>query len=350
MPFELVVTVLIFVVCGLAWLAATVYQVGRSWVEKYQIAATERSILAATGSAQITRLVILLREDLNTYSRAQDKLGQIAADPRLAMSAFQAALKSQDQRMQRTAVKGLVYLGQAESVAPLLGFHRRCAIILRSEVSEALVVLAKIAPIRGEGRFFDIFRQVIGTPANEHYPVQTKVGQLERLLHLGVQRSAELSAKEYAFLFQYAIKYADNLALSENTRFRYQGEDFKRAIDSIQFQSKRSQGAWADPKQEERRKREWAKAQQAQGRRTQDGHERPDHQKRIIRDYYKTLQVDPSAEPEVIAAAYRRLAAKYHPDVNGRQDATPRMQLLNEAYAVLSNPAHRKRYDQLRTQ
>jgi DnaJ-class molecular chaperone len=39
-----------------------------------------------------------------------------------------------------------------------------------------------------------------------------------------------------------------------------------------------------------------------------------------LADPYKTLQVDPEAEDEVIAAAYRRLARKYHPDSTGGTD------------------------------
>lgn len=62
-------------------------------------------------------------------------------------------------------------------------------------------------------------------------------------------------------------------------------------------------------------------------------------------DYYAILQVDPRAEAEVIEAAYRRLAAKYHPDVNHSPEALQRMKLLNAAYAVLSNPEKRNAYD-----
>lgn len=66
-------------------------------------------------------------------------------------------------------------------------------------------------------------------------------------------------------------------------------------------------------------------------------------------DFYRTLQVDPAAEPAVIQAAYRRLAARYHPDVarRGEPDAE-RMAELNAAYAVLSDPAARARYDAAR--
>lgn len=66
------------------------------------------------------------------------------------------------------------------------------------------------------------------------------------------------------------------------------------------------------------------------------------------RDYYEVLQVDPRAEPEVIHAAYRRLAAKYHPDVNRTPEAAERMKELNAAFTVLGNPERRREYDAIR--
>ncbi len=66
-------------------------------------------------------------------------------------------------------------------------------------------------------------------------------------------------------------------------------------------------------------------------------------------DYYTVLQVDPGAEGEVSQAAYRRLAAKYHPDVAPSPGALERMKLLNAAYQVLSDPEKRKAYDLSRT-
>jgi len=65
-------------------------------------------------------------------------------------------------------------------------------------------------------------------------------------------------------------------------------------------------------------------------------------------DYYRVLQVDPDAEPEVIAAAYRKLAAKYHPDVNSSPEANTRMQEINVAYGVLGDPSARAEYDRAR--
>jgi DnaJ-class molecular chaperone len=63
-------------------------------------------------------------------------------------------------------------------------------------------------------------------------------------------------------------------------------------------------------------------------------------------DPYAVLQVARNAEPEVIAAAYRSLARKYHPDKNAASAAgTQRMQEINRAYEILKDPAKRKAYD-----
>jgi GGDEF domain-containing protein len=61
-------------------------------------------------------------------------------------------------------------------------------------------------------------------------------------------------------------------------------------------------------------------------------------------DYYMILQVHPSAEPEIIKSAYRRLAQMYHPDVNRDPQSQKKMQLINQAYAVVSDPAQRRSY------
>ena len=59
-------------------------------------------------------------------------------------------------------------------------------------------------------------------------------------------------------------------------------------------------------------------------------------------DYYEVLQVHPEAEPDVIRAAYRILARKYHPDHGGDPR---RMIALNDAWDVLGDPARRAAYD-----
>lgn len=65
-------------------------------------------------------------------------------------------------------------------------------------------------------------------------------------------------------------------------------------------------------------------------------------------DPYKTLQVDSEAEDEVIQAAYRRLARKYHPDVAPGAEAAARMAAINAAWELLGDPVKRALYDRER--
>jgi curved DNA-binding protein CbpA len=62
-------------------------------------------------------------------------------------------------------------------------------------------------------------------------------------------------------------------------------------------------------------------------------------------DPYKILQVDPEAEDEVIQAAYRRLAQKYHPDRATGSDAVERMVAINAAWELIGEPDRRRAYD-----
>jgi molecular chaperone DnaJ len=65
----------------------------------------------------------------------------------------------------------------------------------------------------------------------------------------------------------------------------------------------------------------------------------------MARDYYETLGVSRDADKEEIKQAYRRLARKYHPDVNKESGAEERFKEINRAYEVLSEPEVRARYD-----
>ncbi|MGL4185808.1 MAG: DnaJ C-terminal domain-containing protein [Thiotrichaceae bacterium] len=65
------------------------------------------------------------------------------------------------------------------------------------------------------------------------------------------------------------------------------------------------------------------------------------------KDYYKILGVERNADQDTIRKAYRRLAAKYHPDRNKEKDAEERFKEVNEANEVLSDPEKRQRYDTL---
>ena len=66
-----------------------------------------------------------------------------------------------------------------------------------------------------------------------------------------------------------------------------------------------------------------------------------------FRDYYEILGMQRSASQGEIQRAYRKLARKYHPDVNKASNAEEKFKEINEAYEVLKDPEKRKMYDQL---
>lgn len=66
-----------------------------------------------------------------------------------------------------------------------------------------------------------------------------------------------------------------------------------------------------------------------------------------FKDYYQILGVSRNATAEEVKKAFRRLARKYHPDISKEPDAELRMQEINEANTVLSDPEKRAAYDQL---
>lgn len=65
------------------------------------------------------------------------------------------------------------------------------------------------------------------------------------------------------------------------------------------------------------------------------------------KDYYEILGVKRDASEAEIKSAYRKLARKYHPDVNKTKEAESKFKDINEAYEVLSDKAKRQRYDSL---
>lgn len=67
-----------------------------------------------------------------------------------------------------------------------------------------------------------------------------------------------------------------------------------------------------------------------------------------FQDYYEVLGVDRKADMPALRKAFRGLARKYHPDVNGQDpNAETKFKIINEAYEVLSDPKKRRRYDEL---
>src|ERR1043165_5460869 len=64
-------------------------------------------------------------------------------------------------------------------------------------------------------------------------------------------------------------------------------------------------------------------------------------------DYYKVLEISKTASENDIKSAYRKLARKYHPDLNPNDEtAKKKFQQINEANEVLSDPEKRKKYDE----
>ncbi|MCL2767814.1 MAG: DnaJ domain-containing protein, partial [Synergistaceae bacterium] len=63
------------------------------------------------------------------------------------------------------------------------------------------------------------------------------------------------------------------------------------------------------------------------------------------KDYYKILGIEHNATSEQIRKAHRKLAKKYHPDVNKEAGAEQKFKDVNEAYEVLKDPDKRQKYD-----
>jgi curved DNA-binding protein len=67
-----------------------------------------------------------------------------------------------------------------------------------------------------------------------------------------------------------------------------------------------------------------------------------------FKDYYNLLGVEPDADNKAIKTAYRKLARKYHPDVNPDEGAEDKFKEVAEAYEVLKDAGRRAEYDELR--
>ena len=66
----------------------------------------------------------------------------------------------------------------------------------------------------------------------------------------------------------------------------------------------------------------------------------------MAKDYYETLGVERKASKEQIKKAYKRLAKKFHPDLNKDSDSSDKFKEINEAASVLGDDSKRQSYDQ----
>ncbi len=62
--------------------------------------------------------------------------------------------------------------------------------------------------------------------------------------------------------------------------------------------------------------------------------------------FYKTLMLAEIADEEIISTVYRKLAQRFHPDIDPSPEAARRMREINEAYATLRDPDKRRKYDE----
>lgn len=80
------------------------------------------------------------------------------------------------------------------------------------------------------------------------------------------------------------------------------------------------------------------------------GHKQPQplSEDDVQRDPFRILQISPDAELEVIEAAYRSLARKYHPDVSSTSSSNARMKDINWAHDILTDPEKRREWERKR--
>jgi DnaJ-class molecular chaperone len=62
--------------------------------------------------------------------------------------------------------------------------------------------------------------------------------------------------------------------------------------------------------------------------------------------HYRSMMLAENADPEIVSAVYRKLAQRYHPDVDSSPEAARRMAEINEAYQTLRDPKRRRQYDE----
>jgi hypothetical protein len=328
---------------------------------------TLQSIQSLAGDAEITRLIAHARDDGPQTPKAMEKIRAVAARSDVAQPVFEVAFQSRGLQIVNPSRLACLLISMSPANKATREYCRR-----------NILALAPSLPIDGNGGLLDIFNQVV-LNARLRYPwaytFREQLDALESLVTSAIKREADLRAIGLSTdeLLVQCDQYASTLSASDLIPARHAGEDFRSTLirlratrtafheateerhrmqedERFRREQKAKEQEWRRHQQQaqeqEQRQRE-QEARRREQRRRDKARPRPD---RDHKDYYRVLQVDPAAEPKVIQAAYRGLAAKYHPDRYKGPDATARMQQINEAYDVLSDPAKRRDYDRSRDQ
>jgi hypothetical protein len=338
---------------------------------------TLQSIQSLAGDAEITRLIAHARDDGPQTPKAMEKIRAVAARSDVAQPVFEVAFQSRDPELSDIGLRGLQIVNPSRLACLLISMSPANK-ATREYCRRNILALAPSLPIDGNGGLLDIFNQVV-LNARLRYPwaytFREQLDALESLVTSAIKREADLRAIGLSTdeLLVQCDQYASTLSASDLIPARHAGEDFRSTLirlratrtafheateerhrmqedERFRREQKAKEQEWRrhqQQAQEQEQRRREQEARRREQRRRDKARPRPD---RDHKDYYRVLQVDPAAEPKVIQAAYRGLAAKYHPDRYKGPGATARMQQINEAYDVLSDPAKRRDYDRSRDQ
>lgn len=297
-------------------------------IKQKQVSESIRAIAQKTGSKMVAQQILWCRDDVeaNLYkleSRYEEIIEEICGNPEIAYTAFRTALTSLDEKIQYVGIVGLLNLRDPRGVRDLMENFELFTPENISVAMNSLVQLSSIVPQNGDLSFFSILAFVLKST-----PREATLESLEALVRYSAENPTIFSDEEYASIESNCRQYGERLINSENEQLRLAGEVFRNTVSEI-LEQRVSFGS----RNRSRNAQENSDAQWHWGA-------TPKRKK-----YYKILQVDPLAETEVITSSYRKLAAKYHPDLNQSSEASQMMIQINEAYAILKDPAKRKAYD-----
>jgi hypothetical protein len=326
---EVIFIILIIIFAGTVVLWRKIKSGREKSNQKKHIIESIRAIAEKTGSEIVAQQILWCRDDveLNLYkleSRYEEKIEEICQNPTIAYTAFRTSLTSLDSKIQYVGIIGLLYLQDPRGVQDLMEDFELFTPENISVALNSLVQLSSVVPKNGDLSYFSILAFILKSSHREE-----KLRSLESLLRYAAENPTLFSEDEYTRIEAYCRKYGERLINSGTEKLRHEGEGFRITVSKITEQrvSFGSRSRKRNARENTGAKWHWGATPK-------------------LKRYYKILQVDPIAEPEEIKMAYRRLAAKYHPDVNKSSEASQIMIQINEAYSILKDPAKREEYDE----